>query len=458
MRSRRPLRFSIIVLVLIASTPAAVIAGALQFAGGIMRLKNRQARMSQTTSQWKQATASVTPDSGVNASLVTLVEFTGNGPANKGWQPNGLILGRDGNFYGTTGLGGAYNYGTIFKMTPKGALTTLVEFAGKSSSNASGLPAAPLLEARDGNFYGTTSGGGINERGETLLDHGTIFKMSPAGVLTTLVRFSDNGPADKGATPYAGVVEGPDGQLYGPTFAGGTRKVGNFPGGGIGLGTIYKVTTGGALTTLFDFSTHMSRGEGGGPWGGLVLGRDGKFYGTTWTGRGTIFKVTPNGGMSTLVRFSFTGPPHKGGGCEAELLQAHDGNFYGVTPVGGAANRGTIFKLTPSGAFSTLVEFTDNDPERGALPVAGLVEDADGTLYGTTTTAGANGAGTLFQVMPSGRYQTILSFPAEYKGTTVKAALVKYKTGDLYGTTTSCAEDVPHRVFRVTMGTAPTTK
>jgi uncharacterized repeat protein (TIGR03803 family) len=117
-----------------------------------------------------------------SADVTALVEFTGNGSTDKGRLPNGLIFASDGDIYGTTERGGANDYGTIFKMTTAGALTTLIEFAGKAPANSSGMPRATVVETRDGDFYGTTSGGGVGPTGENHLDNGTVFRLSRSGV------------------------------------------------------------------------------------------------------------------------------------------------------------------------------------------------------------------------------------------------------------------------------------
>jgi len=146
--------------------------------------------------------------------FTTLVNFTGNGSANRGEDPaGGLVQGGDGDFYGTTRSGGASGRGTVFRMTPAGQLTTLVEFTGNGTNNKGSEPVARLVQATDGNFYGTTIYGGTN-------DLGTVFRMTPAGVLTTLVNFTDNGAINKGALPDAGLVQGSDGALYGTTEQG----------------------------------------------------------------------------------------------------------------------------------------------------------------------------------------------------------------------------------------------
>ena len=397
------------------------------------------------------------------ASVTALVEFTGNGTTNKGSFPNGVICASDGDIYGTTERGGANDYGTIFKMTAAGALTTLIEFAGNAPANSSGMPMAGVIEARDGNFYGTTSGGGVEPSGENNLDNGTVFKLSRSGVLTTLVRFSCTGATNKGCTPYSGLVQVPNGDFYGTTFAGGSGEQLHIPIPGFrGFGTIYKMTRAGHLTTLYDFSAHLAKGQGGAPWAGLTLGRDGNSYGTTWGGlgvAGTIFKLTPTGAMTTLVRFGIKPPNKKGGGCTVELLQANDGNFYGNCPIGGGGNGGTVFKMTPSGAFTNLVEFSNNDP-KGAQPHAPLAEGNDGNLYGTTTVGGAYNYGTIFRVTLNGLFKVLWNFDnpnkiheCQHPGT---GPLVKDKEGNFYGTTKWGGKSDWGTVFKLTLANAGT--
>jgi uncharacterized repeat protein (TIGR03803 family) len=390
------------------------------------------------------------------ADVTALVEFTGNGAINKGSRPNGLIFCSDGDIYGTTETGGANDFGTVFNMTPAGVLTTLVEFAGHAPANSSGFPTAPLVEARGGNFYGTTSGGGIGVNLQNILDNGTVFELSRSGVLTTLVRFSCNGPTNKGCTPYAGLVEAPNGDFYGTTFSGGSQKKISIPGFR-GFGTAYRMSPAGQLTTVYDFSAHLAKGQGGTPWAGLILGKDGNFYGTTWNGlgiAGSVFKLTPTGTMTPLVRFSGPKPPNKGGGCVADLIQASDGNFYGTTPVLGGDLRGTIFKMTPGGVLTNLVEFHDND-SKGAAPKAPLVEGNDGNLYGTTISGGAFGWGTIFQMTPSGSFRTLWNFNNPNKihdcDNEINGALLKDKEGNFYGTTKGGGRDDWGTVFKLTL-------
>ena len=330
----------------------------------------------------------VTP-AGVLTTLVSFNRTNGSHPA------AGLVQGSDGNFYGTTEYGGTNgNNGTVFQMTPTGALTTLVSFNGTNGSH----PAAGLVEGTNGNFYGTTSYGGSGSMG-------TVFEMTFAGVLTTLVSFNNS----DGAAPLASLVQASDGNLYGTTSQGGNLALYTGGYGNSGGGTVFKITPAGTLTTLFVFDG--SRGEN--PAAGLVQGTNGNFYGTTayggnlsldaGLGFGSVFQMTTNSAVTTLVAFNLA----NGYSPSAGLVQGSDGNFYGTTDGGGAGGAGTIFKLTPAGVLTTLVAFHGPD---GNSPQASLVQGSDGNFYGTTTYGGANGRGTVFQVTTNGVLTTLVSF------------------------------------------------
>jgi len=168
-----------------------------------------------------------------------------------------LAEGNAGNFYGTTAYGGASGKGTVFEVTPAGVLTTLVSFNGTNGSH----PAAGLVQGSDGNFYGTTEYGGTNG------NSGTVFQMTPAGALTTMV--SLNGT--NGSHPLAGLVQGSDGNFYGTTILGGVKN----------RGTVFQMTAAGVLTTLVSFNG----GKGSSPFAALVQGTNGNFYGTAGGGR-----------------------------------------------------------------------------------------------------------------------------------------------------------------------------
>ena len=232
---------------------------------------------------------------------------------------SGIIAqGRDGNLY-STAPGGANNVGAVFKITPAGTLTTLYSF----DTTHGAYPYGGLTLGMDGNFYGTTSGGGAG--------WGTVFKITPSGALTVLYNFTNG---SDGASPYAPPIQGTDGNFYGTAFGGGI--CGN-------CGTVYKITPSGTFTSLYQFDvTH-----GFGPYAPLVQGTDGNFYGTTQDGGtnddGVVFKVTSAGKLTVLYNFDLT----HGALPLGPLVQGSDGNFYGTAETGGSANNGVVFKITP---------------------------------------------------------------------------------------------------------------
>ncbi len=275
--------------------------------------------------------------------LTALYSFSGGADGSTPFA--GLVQGNDSNFYGTTYVGGTSTNcpggcGTVFEINPEGTLTTLVSFSGVDGAN----PMESLVQGSDGDFYGTTVYGGI--RGD-----GTVFKISPAGTLTTLYNFS--GRTD-GYNPRAGLVQGTDGDFYGTTTQGGLNRYNGYLGDG--FGTVFKISPSGRLTTLVIFTGNFSATF---PEAGLVQGSDGKFYGTTvWGGSstncgsggcGTVFRISSGGELTTL--YSFTG---RGDGNfpAAVLMEASDRNFYGTTSggeyMGGYCHGdcGTMFKLS----------------------------------------------------------------------------------------------------------------
>ncbi|MBK8092247.1 MAG: hypothetical protein IPK32_09795 [Verrucomicrobiaceae bacterium] len=391
--------------------------------------------------------------------FTTLIQFTGNVGPSKGSRPSGgLLQGSDGNFYGTTQNGGASGMGTVFKMTASGVLTTLVEFTGNGSINKGRSPFAGLLQDSLGNFYGTTYGGGA-------FDRGTVFKMTQNGLLSTLVEFTGNGTNNKGSTPQSALVQGSDGNFYGTT-----------EGGSSNLGTVFRITPGGVLTTLVEFTGAGTNNRGSHPQDALVLGSDGNFYGTTQTGGigfvagisysgyGTVFKMTPAGVLTTLVELTDSGATNKGRAPSSSLMQASDGNFYGTTSHGGSGF-GTIFKMTPAGMLTTLVAFGGTN--KGVYPRAHpfLVQGSDGNFYGTTHSGGrtdlngGNGFGTVFSMTPAGVLKTLVAFAggSPNKGSKPFAGLAQNTDGNFFGTTFEGGATRAGTVFKMTPGGELTT-
>ena len=340
--------------------------------------------------------------------LASLSSFSGTNGAN---PHSSLVLGVDGNFYGTTYYGGTFGYGTVYQMTTGGTLTVLHNFNNVTTDGA--YPYGPLVQGSDGNLYGTTYVGGR-------LGGGSIFKITSTGTFTLLYSF---GGAGSGTLLYGGLVQGTDGNFYGTTYQGGTNS----------KGTVFQITPAGVLTTIYNFNGT----DGNGPYATLVFGTDGKLYGTTFQGGaanlGTVFSITTAGSLTTLYSFSGT----DGKTPYAPVVQGTDGNFYGTTYQGGTYNNGTIYKITPGGTLTTLHNFcTPTDCTDGSLPYAGLVQGADGNFYGAGSSGGTFGAGVVFKITSTGTLTSLHSFTGT-DGRFPYAGLAAATGGNLYGTTYS---------------------
>ncbi len=306
-----------------------------------------------------------------NGTLTTLHSFTGSPDGALPFA--GLVQAPNGDLYGVTLAGGtsancspngASGCGTVFTITLSGTLTTLHSFNGLDGNG----PGAPLLLASDGNYYGTTAGG-------ARYGGGTAFKITPSGTLSTLHVWS--GP--EGYSPTAAMIQATDGNLYGTTFSGGANVYGN----------VFKMTLAGAVTSLYIFSG--ANGDGSYPYAGLMQGADGDFYGTTETGGaylyfGCAYKMTADGTVTILHSFNVT----DGDIPTGNLVQTSNGYLYGTTPYGGVNNDGTIFAISPSGAFTTLHSF---DITHGGVPYGAVTLGTNGSLYTTTFSGGSTGCG-----------------------------------------------------------------
>jgi uncharacterized repeat protein (TIGR03803 family) len=308
-------------------------------------------------------------------------------PCVGGSYPNpGLVLGRDGNFYGTTEEGGAYEEGTIFKVTPAGAVTILHSFDG---TDGSGNSAPVLIQAANGNFYGTT-------RGPDAHDQGTVFEITPGGTFTTLYRFCTSSGCPDGSGPN-GLMQAADGNFYGTTMGGGEN---NDCQPSTTAGTFFQLTPAGALTTLDVFCAPT----GYSPNSALVQAADGNFYGSTYAGGdgslagvGTVYEMNPAGTLTSLHSFCLDTACADGRRPQAPTLGT-DGNLYGTTNLGENGAKGTIYEVTPAGQFTTLYSFTSTNGNytNGSFPVGSLLLHTNGTLYGITGAGGKTSDGTLF--------------------------------------------------------------
>jgi uncharacterized repeat protein (TIGR03803 family) len=321
----------------------------------------------------------------------------------------GLVQATNGDFYGTTGSGGTHREGALFEITPSGTPTLLYDFCPQSGCKPGFYSEAVLIQAANGDLYGTTDYGGPN-------NGGAVFKVSPSGKVSAVYDFCSLSECADGAQPRAGVVQAGNGDFNGTTYYGGANV--NCPEGHetVGCSTIFKITAGGKLTTLYNFCSQSGCADGGLP-SVLVQGTDGYFYGRTAYGGannyGTVFKITADGTLTTLYSFCSQTACADGEGPGA-FIQATDGNFYGTTAYGGTNDTcsilgqqstcGTMFKITPTGTLTTLYNFCSQGGKSctdGDFP-AGLMQATNGEFYGTTAEGGDNachgvpGCGTIF--------------------------------------------------------------
>lgn len=278
-------------------------------------------------------------------------------------------------------------------------LTTLHSFTGTDGAYPSSqLTRARTVQHSNGKFYGTTPYGGAS-------NNGVVFQVTSGGVETTLYNFCSLSGCADGGTPEGALVAASDGNLYGTTYFGGASND----------GTIFKITTGGVLTTLYSFSGT----NGANPIGALVQGSNGNLYGATAAGGanndGTVFEITCGGSLTTLHSFSGADGASPGG----DLVQSKaNGNFYGTTYAGGnSSSAGTLFEITPSGTFTSLYDFCSKTScNDGSAPNVPLSQDSFGDFYGTTSANGANAGGTLFVYTWWGGLHTIYHFCSKING------------------------------------------
>ena len=303
--------------------------------------------------------------------------------------------------------------------------TILASFSGSSAAPGLG-PAGPLVQGSDGNLYGTNQSG----------NYGYVFRITPTGSLTDLHDFCSQNACADGYLPGS-LVKSSNGNLYGTTAAGGAD----------GHGTVFQITSGGALTTLYTFGTTADDGGGGSP---LVQGTNGNFFGTTLQGgtyfAGTIFQITPSGSLSNW--YNFGANPNDPRQPDSIILGS-DGNFYGVSSTGGTARAGTVFQATAAGTVTTLHNFQSSGVDNGAP--GGLVQGNDGAFYGTTSQGGAYGMGRVFKITVGGTLTTLYSFGSvSGDGTNPSSGLIQATDGNLYGVTSQGGLFNFGTIFRMT--------
>jgi uncharacterized repeat protein (TIGR03803 family) len=332
----------------------------------------------------------------------------------------GLILGGDGNFYGTAYYGGTNNFGTVFRISPGGSYSNLYSFQGWPNDGEN--PGAALVLGSDGNFYGTTSGGGTNR-------YGTVFQFTTNDTETILYSFA--GPTNDGAGPLAPLVLGLDGNFYGTTAFGGLTNISGTTAAFVGgFGTVFRISPGGSYQNLHAFGSVIP--DGLYPFSSLVQGNDGNFYGVTYDGGtftnlGAVFRISP-GGSESLI-YSFGSQP--GDGTKpSSLVIGSDGNFYGTAFDGGTNGLGTIFRISPGGSETILYSF-GSQPNDGANPLGNLIEDGDGIWFGTTESGGAANKGTIFELTGAITHSTNQITQIQLAGPNVVLGILSV-SGDTY--------------------------
>jgi len=344
--------------------------------------------------------------------LVELVSFAGT----NGAYPSGkLALGNDGALYGTTEKGGPEDKGTIFSVSTNGELQMIAAFTGTNGPNFGQQPGGLCL-AQDGAFYGCTSYGGNGT------NTGTTYSITPGGSFSSLATFSPN---EHGNLVNGRLAEGPDGAFY------GTARI----GGPAGNGTVFRVTSAGALSVVAAFNGT----NGGQPMAPVTVGLDGVLYGTTYSGgqdyngnhRGTVFRCTIEGGLSTLHDFPVG---NQGYYPRSSLVQASNGVLYGTTDLSGSAGTyGTLFSISTNGAWTNLLTFRlTNGTAFSDSPVLA----SDGSFYGTTPGGGAARAGMVFQWVSGQDLSPLAVFRCGTNGT-APTSLLQTSEGLLYGITRS---------------------
>ncbi len=331
--------------------------------------------------------------------------------------PQVMSQGRDGNLYSTIQNDGTKNVGTVYSMTTAGTLSTVYSFCSLTSCTDGGYPYGGVTLGFDGNFYGTTQGGGSHAAG-------TVFKVTPTGTLTTLWNFA-NGTDD--SVPVYTTLLGQDGNMYGVSW-------GQYNGQ---YGAFFKVSAAGVFKALSDF-TYTNGALPNLP----TQGTDLNFYGTAQAGGdptckcGLVYKATAAGKITVL--HTFKGYPSDGYRPIGILVQGTDGNFYGTTYQGGAHNQGSVFKITPAGVYTLVYSFNFSSGYLDAdLPEAGLTLGTDGNLYGVGTAGGSKNAGAIFKITPAGNESILYNFCSVTcnDGFGPATPLVLHTDGKFYGNT-----------------------
>ena len=345
-----------------------------------------------------------------------LHSFTGG---KDGAVPDAVIEDAAGNLYGNTSYGGDYGYGTVFKLSKTGKMGVLYTFKGGTDG---GAPLAGLIQDAEGNLYGTTNYGGDLSCNSGTTGCGVVFKVTKAGKETVLYSFKGS----DGAFPNA-VIEDAKGDLYGTTLGGGDAAC------FFGCGVVFKLSQAGEETVLYKFK---GGADGDTPLAGVILDAHGNLYGATlYDGRagcGVVFKLDTTGKETVLHNFTCGAD---GNTPYAGVIRNASGNLYGTTFEGGTIGWGVVFQISERGKEAVLHSFTGN--KDGGDPVAGVIEDAEGNLYTTTSSGGANNVGTVFKLSRTGKGTALYTFTGGADGGVPLAGVIQDTEGNLYGTTSA---------------------
>jgi uncharacterized repeat protein (TIGR03803 family) len=338
-----------------------------------------------------------------------LYNFTGSAD---GESPYGSLV-RDtaGNLYGTTEAGGASGEGTVFKVGQSGTHTVLYSFKGGSDG---ANPYVGVIRDAAGNLYGTTANGGASGLG-------TVFKLTKTGKETVLYSFA--GGSD-GCYPYGGLLRDAAGNLYGTTEVCGAS----------GVGTVFKLTNTGKETVLHSFAGGSSDGEFP-SFTSLLMDTSGNLYGIAEQGGtdnlGVVYKLSKSGKLKVL--YSFAGGTSDGCDVFGTPFMDAEGNLYGTANACGSAHVGIVWKVSQKGKETVLHNFTAGSSD-GAEPIAGVIADAKGNLYGDTYQGGSANLGTVYKLNKNGTLTLLHTFTGS-DGDYPYSGLVRDATGNLYGTT-----------------------
>jgi len=335
-----------------------------------------------------------------------------------GWSPDGgLTQASDGNFYGTASQGGngsqSQARGTIFRISPSGEFKLLFTFTADGNGDFSNgsQPFAGLVEGIDGALYGTTATGGAN-------DAGVVFKISKAGTFKVLHHFCSEAGCADGSTPFAPLALGNDGKLYGTASAGGSSSA----------GTIFRITDAGAFTVLH---TLNGSSDGSEPMGGLMQASDGNFYGGTNTGTNNLaanlVRITPGGDFAVVAPLPFLG------NIQGQLVQGANGKLYGNIQYD------ALFDVSAPDGVQLLLSL-DSQQDGDSPLAAGLIQGSDGNLWGTSAGEGFGNYGVIYAITPDGSFVKNFAFNCSNGGGGESAA-IQGSDGKLYGTTAGCGTD-----------------